>query len=189
MIEDDRYAAVLPAHDGAGARCATMDRAGRSGRPAGLALAGMVLTGLGGCTFVEQTDDLFGGGPTQRVEEAEQRQSDAIDEQHRLKETHRELAEQQAIEERKLQEIRKRLRSQNERIARARENQRITETEERALRTRIDALGSEIQDLEFKIQAARAIGDTGRDPQLEEKLQSLRRVAERIETEISSLEE
>ena len=189
MIEDDRHAARCRAHDSAGARRVTAGRADCFGPIAGLALVGMALAGLGGCTFVEQTEDLIGGGPTQRVESAKQRQSDAVDVQHRLKQTHRELTEQQAIEDRKLRELRNRLESQDARITRARESQRITEAEERGLRTRIGALGDEIRNLEFKLQAARTVSETGSGAQLEQELQSLRREAEQIETEISSLEE
>ena len=189
MNKDDRHATGCPAHHPARGGCTTSEGAWRSLRMAGFALVGMVLAGLGGCTFVEQTDDLLKGGPTQRVDAAKRRQSDAIDIQQTLKRTHQELTEQQAIEEAKLEEMRKHLDSQNARIARARESQRITEVQQRDLHARVSTLAGEIGDLEFRIQAARAVGETGNDVQLQERLQALRREAEQIEEEIRSLEE
>ena len=148
-----------------------------------------MLAGLGGCTFVEQTEDLVKGGPEQRVEAAKRRHSDAVDTQRQLKRTHQELTEQQTIEERKLHEMRILLEGQNARLKRARENQRITEAQERELHARVTSLAGEIGDLEFKIQAARAVGETGGDAQLQERLRALRSEAELIEEEIRSLEE
>ena len=189
MNKDRRQAAGRSAHDDAGAARAKIDQSERFFRMAGLGLMGVALAGLGGCTFVEQTEDLFKGGPEQRVEAAKQRYGDAVDTQQQLKQTHRELTEQQTIEERKLQEMRHYLESQNARLKRARENRRITEAQERDLHTRVAALASEIGDLEFRIQAARAAGETGDDVHLQERLQALRSEAERIEEEIQSLEE
>ena len=189
MNEDDRHVTGFPAYDSAGVRHAPVDRTGCFGRMAGLALAGTVLAGLGGCTFVEQTDDLFSGGPEQRMEAAKQRQSDAIDTQRRLRRTQKELAEQQAIEEQKLQEIRKRLGSWDARIARARDAQRITEAEERRLRTRVDALSNEIRAVELQVQAAHAVGETQGAAELEEVLRARTREVKQIEEEIRLLEE
>ena len=156
---------------------------------ASLVIAGAVLAVLGSCTFVEQTDDLLKGGPGQRIHSAKQRQSDAIEEQRRLGQAEEELARQQAAEEQKLREMRNGLASQDARIARARENKRITEAEEQRLRVRVDALNGEIRDLDLKMQAAQVIGNTEDDAGFGEKLEALRQKANRIEAEIRSLEE
>ena len=189
MNEDGRHAAGRQAHYGSGVAHARVDQSGRPSRMAGLALMGAALAGLGGCTFVEQTEDLFKGGPGQRVEAAKQRHNDAIDTQQQLKQTHRELTEQQTIEERTLHEMRNLLESQNARLERARESQRITEAQQRDLHARVATLAGEIGDLEFRIQAALAAGETGNDAQMQERLQALRSEAERIEEEIRLLEE
>ena len=147
------------------------------------------MAGLGGCTFMEQTDDLLQGGPEKRVDAAKQRQNNAMDRQQELTRTYRELVEQQETDEKMLREMRHLLEEQGARIAQARENQRLTEAEELQLRTRVAALTSEIGDLEFRIQAARAAEQTEVDAQLQERLQALRSEAERIESEIRALEE
>ena len=152
-------------------------------------LAGLVLTGIGGCTFIEQTEDVLQGGPAQRIEAAKKHQQEAMDAQRTLRQQQKALADQQAAEERKLRDLRKRLDDQDARIAKARENQRITEHEEGEFRRRIAALDSEIRSLEFRIQAAGATGETLGDAGHEQRLQALKREAARIEEEISSLGE
>ena len=189
MNEYSRHAARRLEYHGPGVGHSRVKPTGLSSRIVGLALMGVALTGPGGCTFVEQTDDLFKGGPEQRIDAAKERQSDAVDQQQRLKRTHEELIEQQSIEEQKLHEMRSLLESQNARLERARESRRITETRQRDLQARVSALAGEIGDLEFRIQAARAVGETTDDAQLNERLQDLRSEAERIEEEIRTLEE
>ena len=152
-------------------------------------LAGLAFAGIGGCTFIEQTEDVLQGGPAQRIEAAENRQHEAMDVQSTLRQQQKALAEQQVAEERKLRDLRKRLDDQDARIAKARENQRITEHEEGELRRRIAALDSEIRSLEFRIRAAGTTGDTLDEAGLEQRLQVLKREVGRIEEEISSLEE
>ena len=152
-------------------------------------LAGLALTGIGGCTFIEQTEDVLQNGPAQRIETAKKRQQEATDAQRTLRQQQKALAEQQAAEERKLRDLRKRLDDQDARIAKARENQRITEHEEGEFRRRIAALDSEIRSIEFRIQAAGTTGETLDETRLEQRLQALNREAARIEEDISSLEE
>ena len=153
-----------------------------------LGLVGVFLAGLGGCTFVEQTQDVLEGGPEQRVTSAEQRQADALAAQSRLNERERELAAQLAVDEEKLATMRQRLQDQDERISRARANQRVAEEEEQQLLARVAKLESEIQALYLAIQVARATGDEQNRERLEERLRALEMQAEEIEADIRLLE-
>ena len=155
----------------------------------GVLLAGLTLGGLGGCTFVQQSDDLLSGGPERRMESAVQRQKAVIEEQQRLQRTEEEIADLQASEERKLRELPRRLDDQNARLARARENRRITEAQERRLRTRVDAINRDIRSLVLKMDAAKATDERQDEARLTRELEALKKEADTIEREIRSLEE
>ena len=151
--------------------------------------AAVLLATVGACTFVEQTQDVLEGGPEKRVEAAEQRQREAIAAQQELQRSQRELEQQLGVEEDKLTALRERLRTQDERIAAAKANQRIAETEERELLTRAAALSGEIQALELMLQAARTTEDTHDREQLQQRLRALEEQAEQMEQELMLLEQ
>ena len=153
----------------------------------GLAVA--ALSGVGGCTFVEQAEDAMAGGPQNRVEAAEQRQREALTERGRLTRARQTVMREQAAEEDSLMAMRKHLEVQEATLVRLRADQKIAEEEERRLHHRITSLEGEIRSLELVIRASRATGETEGAEHLEKRLQELRLQAEELEQEIQALEE
>ena len=153
----------------------------------GLAVA--ALAGGGGCTFMEQADDVMTGGPQKRIESAEQRQQAAMAEQRRLQRARDAVTRQQVAEVESLMAMRKHLEGQEARLARMKAERQIAEEEERTFRRRIASLDGEIQGLELAIRASRATGETQSAEDLEKRLRALRQQAEELEEDIRLLEE
>ena len=151
----------------------------------------LVMVGNAGCnTFIQQTADVMEGGPRKRIEEAQQRQEEAVDTQMNLRQNQRELEQQLASEERNIEKMRGRLHEQTARITRARESNRISVAEEERLKRSVAALDNEIQSLELKIQVHKVSAGSAEDTsQLRQKLEALRAEEKRIDEELKTLEQ
>ena len=122
--------------------------------------AALAVPFIAGCsTYLQQKADLVSGGPEEREKAAEDQWEAAQDTHGGLKGDQEALAEEQALQDRKLAELSQRLEAQKDKIARAMAENKITRAKEQAIREQIVSLDLEIQDVELRLKEARLSAD------------------------------
>ena len=143
---------------------------------------------IAGCnTYLQEKADVVSGGPERREQAAQERLDAAQDSESGLKTDLEVLAEERALQDKKLADLSQRREAQEARIARARAENKISRAAEEALRDRVASLDREIHDVEFRLQAARTSADTEQEEALRNQLAELEDKAGALDEEIDLL--
>ena len=150
--------------------------------------AALAVPFIAGCnTYIQQKADAESGGPEAREKAAEERLEAAQDTESGLKGDQETLAEEQALQDRELAELNQRLEAQEDKIARARAENKITRVKEQAMREQVVSLDGEIEDVELRLQAARLSADAEQEEALGNRLAELKVKVGELDGEIDLL--
>jgi chromosome segregation ATPase len=150
--------------------------------------AALALPFIAGCnTYLQQKADVVSGGPETRVKAAEVRLEGVKDTHIGLKSDHETLAEEQALQDREMAEVNQRLEAQEDKIARARTENKISRAQEQAMRKKVGSLNREIQDVELRLEAARLVADAEQEEALWKRFAELEEKSVELDGEIDLL--
>ena len=150
--------------------------------------AALALPFIAGCnTYLQQKADVVSGGPETRVKAAEERLEGVKDTHIGLKSDHETLAEEQALQDREMAEVNQRLEAQEDKIARARTENKISRAQEQAMREKVGSLNREIQDVELRLEAARLVADAEQEEALWKRFAELEEKSVELDGEIDLL--
>ena len=150
--------------------------------------AALALPFIAGCnTYLQQKADVVSGGPETRVKAAEVRLEGVKDTHIGLKSDHETLAEEQALQDREMAEVNQRLEAQEDKIARARTENKISRAQEQAMREKVGSLNREIQDVELRLEAARLVADAEQEEALWKRFAELEEKSVELDGEIDLL--
>lgn len=147
-------------------------------------LGALALSFIQGCAYWEAKGDELAGGPGKREREAKERQDAAKDTEQGLQTDHDAVAEERARQDGELAELNQRLGAQEAKISRARAENKITRAEEQAMREEIMSLDRDVQDVKFKLDAARVNADAEQEEVLKKRLAALESKASELDREI-----
>ncbi|WP_417513567.1 hypothetical protein [Minwuia sp.] len=150
-------------------------------------MASVLMMAVACTTYTQQKADALSGGPERRVQEAKQRQQAAQDANLGLKSDQEALAEEREMQEQQIVDLNRQVRDQEQAIARARAENRISRAKEQQLRDRVRDLDRDIQEAELRRLSASASGNKAQERALESELDQLRSKARSLDREISDL--